>query len=59
MTNGNNNNIAGHCRERKTSPQYEGSLCRRYSDCKKEGRSKSRCAKKNILACYKPPEEPK
>ena len=57
MTNGNNNKIAGHSRERKTNPQYLATLCQKYSGCKKEGRCKSRCSKTNILACYKAPEK--
>lgn len=57
MTNGKNAAIAGHVRERKTTPQYGGTLCAKYFDCQKEGHCRPRCSNGN-MKCYKAPEKP-
>lgn len=56
MSEGNQKNFAGHTRERKTNPQYEGTLCSLFYKCKRGGHCKKRCSSKN-MKCYKAPKE--
>ena len=57
MNIGNKKNMAGHTRERKSIPQYEGTLCTKYFSCQKDGHCRPRCSNNSTMKCYKSPKE--